>query len=136
MLAAASDVATMAAGRTRADLDSDMMLRRALIQAIQEIGEAAARMTDAGRDVAPTIPWTAIVGMRNIVVHVYRGIDLNRVWQVAVDDIAKPASPEPKRRSKMRARRGEVTGSESKLVPLVHAAIELLPLPPDLQTDC
>lgn len=110
MLAAASDVATMVSGRTRSDLDSDMVLRRALIQAIQEIGEAAARMTDAGRTVGPAIPWGAIVGMRNIVVHVYWGINLDRVWQVAVEDIPQ-------------------------LIPLLRAAIEQLPLPPDIQSD-
>jgi uncharacterized protein with HEPN domain len=104
--AAARDIATMTAGRTRADLDSDVTLRRAVIHAVQEIGEAAARMSDKGRAVAPSVPWVSIVQMRNIMVHVYWGVDLNRVWRVASE---------------------QVPG----LLPLAEQAIEMLPLPPD-----
>ncbi|MGD0770525.1 MAG: HepT-like ribonuclease domain-containing protein [Tepidisphaeraceae bacterium] len=104
--AAARDIATMTAGRTRADLDGDMILRRAVIHAVQEIGEAAARMSDEGRAIAPSIPWGSIVQMRNIMVHVYWGVDLNRVWRVASEQV-----------------RG--------LIPLAEQAIQKLPLPPD-----
>ena len=61
------------------------MLRRAVLHAIQEIGEAAARMTEAGRALAPQLPWGSIVQMRHIMVHVYWGVDLDRVWSVATD---------------------------------------------------
>ncbi len=63
----------MPAGRSRPDLDADMLLRRATVHAIQEIGEAAARMSEAGRTLVPELPWGSIVQMRNIVVHVYWG---------------------------------------------------------------
>ena len=49
MLAAARDAVRFAAGRSRPDLDTDALLRRALVNCVQEIGEAAARMTSAGR---------------------------------------------------------------------------------------
>ncbi|HRQ71898.1 MAG TPA: DUF86 domain-containing protein [Phycisphaerales bacterium] len=49
---------------------------------IQEIGEAAARVTDAGRDRAPRVPWTKIVGMRHILVHVYYDLDNDAIWRV------------------------------------------------------
>ena len=48
MLDAARDGASFVRGRARSDLDTDRMLRRALVNAIQEIGEAAARTTPAG----------------------------------------------------------------------------------------
>lgn len=76
-----------ASGRARADLDTDDMLRRAMINAIQEIGEAAARLSPAGRERAPGVPWDLIVKMRNVLVHVYWGVDLDRVWQTAQIDL-------------------------------------------------
>ncbi len=57
MLTAARAATGFITGRARADIDIDDMLRRALINAVQEIGEAAARVTDAGRSRAPGVPW-------------------------------------------------------------------------------
>ncbi|MCL4368125.1 MAG: DUF86 domain-containing protein [Actinobacteria bacterium] len=31
----------------------------------------------------PAVPWTDIVGIRNIVVHEYFGLDLDRIWSTA-----------------------------------------------------
>jgi uncharacterized protein with HEPN domain len=83
VLRAAKDVTAMIAGRDRADLDADMMLRRALLHAITEIGEAAARVSDPARSLLPSVPWDQIVATRNILVHVYWGVDLDIVWSVA-----------------------------------------------------
>jgi len=49
MLDAARDVSEYVCGRVRGDVDSDSMLRRALVNALQTIGEAAARVGDTGR---------------------------------------------------------------------------------------
>jgi uncharacterized protein with HEPN domain len=103
---AAKDIVAMTTGRSRMDLDSDMVLRRAMINAVQEIGEAAARMSNAGRALAPELPWGSIVQMRHIVVHVYWGVDLGRIWLVAIDHVPP-------------------------LVQIAERAIQQLPLPPD-----
>ena len=64
-------------------LASDMMFRRALINALQEIGEAAARVSDQGRARAASLPWGKIVAARHILVHVYWGVDHEQVWKMA-----------------------------------------------------
>lgn len=87
MLTAGQAASRFVAGRSSAELRSDEMLRRALINAIQEIGEAAARVTDEGRARVPELPWGQVVGMRHILVHVYWGVDLDQVWKVATQDI-------------------------------------------------
>ncbi len=56
MLDAARDVARLAAGRSRDQLGADMPFRRAMINAIQEIGEAAAKVSPIGRARIPAIP--------------------------------------------------------------------------------
>lgn len=49
MVEAAEQALTFVAGRDRSDLDSDVMLRRALTRLVEIIGEAAAQVTDAAR---------------------------------------------------------------------------------------
>ncbi len=87
MLAAARSARKFAEGRIRSDLDSDEQLRRALIHCFMEIGEAAARITEATRVTIPELPWGQIVHVRHIVVHVYWGIDRDRLWQSIDEDL-------------------------------------------------
>ena len=52
-----------------------------VIHHLQIIGEAAARISDNLKSEHPEIPWKAITGMRNVLVHDYFGIDVDIVWQ-------------------------------------------------------
>lgn len=87
MLEAARDVCDYARGRSRADLDSNSMLVRAMTNAVQQIGEAAANLSDEGRARVPSLPWGQIVAMRHVLVHVYWGVDLDRLWATATQDV-------------------------------------------------
>ncbi len=87
MIEAARDVRCYVDGRVRADLERDSMLLRALTHAVQEIGEAASRLSDAGRARVPGIPWGQIVAMRHVLVHVYWGVDRDRLWATATQDV-------------------------------------------------
>lgn len=87
MLDAATDVRSYVAARRREDLDTDSMLCRALVNALQVIGEAAARVSEEGRARVPSLPWGQIVAARHILVHVYWGIDADQVWNMAVQDV-------------------------------------------------
>ena len=63
------------------------MLLRAMTNAVQQIGEAAANVSDNGRGRAPELPWGQIVAMRHVLVHVYWGVDLDRLWATATQDV-------------------------------------------------
>ena len=52
----------------------------AVVRAIEIVGEAASRVSIEARNRSPDIPWPAIVGMRNRVVHAYFSIDSDIVW--------------------------------------------------------
>jgi uncharacterized protein with HEPN domain len=67
----------------RAQFDADENLRLAVTHLIQVIGEAASRVSKSYCDDHPTIPWKAIVGMRNKVVHNYLSVDEDIVRQTA-----------------------------------------------------
>lgn len=87
MLDAARHIILFTRTRSRQDFDADPMLTRAVLHAVQEIGEAASRISDPGRIRAPDLPWKKIVGMRHRLVHVYWGINLDQVWEVVARDL-------------------------------------------------
>lgn len=64
-----------------------MVRVRALVNCFTEIGEAAARLTPGTRDRIGDVPWRAIIGMRNIIVHVYWGIDVTELVKTTRDDL-------------------------------------------------
>lgn len=87
MLVAARECTGFVAKRSRADLDTDRQLCRAVVNAIQEIGEAAARTSTPARSRVTGVPWGQIVEMRYIIIHVYWGVDLDLVWQTVTQDL-------------------------------------------------
>ena len=87
MLAAGYDAQAFVQGKTREDLASDRMLTRALINCIEDIGEAAANLTPAYKEQHTELPWRQIVAMRNRLIHGYFEVDLDRVWDTATNDI-------------------------------------------------
>jgi uncharacterized protein with HEPN domain len=64
------------------------MLLFAVVRAIEVVvGEAASKVTSETREAAPSIPWTAIVSMRNRLIHGYFDIDTDLVWRTATEEI-------------------------------------------------
>jgi len=59
----------------------------AVIRALEVIGEAARNVPPAVRGRYPEIPWKKLVGMRNIVIHQYFGVDMEVIWRTAQDDL-------------------------------------------------
>lgn len=72
-------------GRTRADVESDDMLRFALTRAVEIIGEAANKVSAEARAQIPGIAWPAVVGMRNRLVHAYFDVDSQILWTTVED---------------------------------------------------
>ncbi len=63
------------------------MLELALTRLVEIIGEAAARVSPSTREKCSEIPWLAIVGMRNRLIHGYDAIDLNMLWDTVEVDL-------------------------------------------------
>lgn len=81
MIEAADEAMSFIAGCTPTGLENDRKTLFAVIRCIEIIGEAAARVSDATRNSAPNVPWSAIVGMRNRLVHAYFDVDADLVWK-------------------------------------------------------
>jgi uncharacterized protein with HEPN domain len=65
----------------------DAMMQDAVIRQIGIVGEAASHLSASFRAKHSTIPWSLIIGMRNIVVHQYRDVKLDVVWEAATEDV-------------------------------------------------
>ena len=89
MLEAARQAVSFVEGQTRDSLDQNALVRRAVLHCIQEIGEAASRISPDGRAFASALPWNQIVGMRHRLVHVYFDVDLDLVWEVLARDLPR-----------------------------------------------
>jgi len=54
----------------------------AVVRNLEVIGEAATNIPENIRDSYLNIPWRRMVGLRNIVIHEYFGIDLKIIWEI------------------------------------------------------
>ena len=87
MLDAAREALSFSLGRSRLDLDHDRMLLHSLVRSIEIIGEAAVNVSSECKELSPEIPWAALAGMRNRLVHAYFDIDPNIVWDTTALDL-------------------------------------------------
>src|SRR5438093_10029626 len=71
MIEAAESAVQFIAGRQCTDLDEDRMLLFALVHAIEILGEAASKISEETRAIRTCMPWRAISGMRNRLMHAY-----------------------------------------------------------------
>jgi uncharacterized protein with HEPN domain len=62
-------------------------LQDAVLRSLQTLSESAERLSDQAKSRHPEIPWHAIAAFRNVLVHNYLGIDLDRVWEVVQRDV-------------------------------------------------
>jgi len=83
----AREAVHMAAGRGRNDLKQDRMLELALVRLVEIVGEAAARVSNDGRQRYGAIPWPEVRGLRNRLVHGYDTVDLDILWDIIHDDL-------------------------------------------------
>ncbi len=87
MLDHAREAVQMTAGRNRPDLDSDRQFGLAMTRLLEILGEAAARVSETGRQRWPEIPWAKIVGLRNRLIQGYDKVDFDILWTTVVDDL-------------------------------------------------
>ena len=60
---------------------------RSVLYSIAIIGEAAKNITAEFKAAYPDIPWRAIAGTRDRIVHEYFRTNTRRIWDVVTDDI-------------------------------------------------
>ena len=71
----------------QSDFFSNPMLVESCVFNLIQIGETANKLETVFVDENPNIPWHALYGLRNRIVHDYDGVKFNLVWDIVHDDI-------------------------------------------------
>ena len=69
-------------GMTQADFQQDDRTYDAVVRNLEIIGEATKHIPDDVRQMMPDIEWRKVAGLRDMLAHVYFGIDDNILWDV------------------------------------------------------
>ncbi len=80
-------VRNFAEGYEQATFIADARTYDATIRNLELIGEAATHVPQSVRDTSPDVPWRAIVGLRNRLIHAYGGIDNDIIWTLIQDAV-------------------------------------------------
>jgi uncharacterized protein with HEPN domain len=73
----------------REDFIRNELIQVWIVHHLQIIGEAARALGSEFHVAHPEIEWARIIGMRNILVHHYFGIDVDIVWDAVQKDLPK-----------------------------------------------
>jgi len=102
MLQTARDILEFTQGSTFAEYSSNKMMKMSVERGFQILGDAARRVSEALKAEHPEIPWSSVVKHRNVIVHDYADLSVERIWEVVqkdlpalVRDLEKMISTEP-----------------------------------------
>lgn len=62
-------------------------IQDAVLRRLEIIGEAVKHIPSDIRERYPEIPWKEIAGLRDVLIHEYFGVKLERTWKVVKEDI-------------------------------------------------
>ena len=66
---------------------SDPLIQDAVIRNLEVIGEASRRVGAEYQAAHPEIPWREMAGLRNILIHDYESVNLEKIWQVVEKEL-------------------------------------------------
>jgi uncharacterized protein with HEPN domain len=64
-------------------------LQDAVLRNLQTMSETTQRLSEALKATRPDVEWAKIAAFRNVLVHGYLGIDLERIWDIVQNDVPK-----------------------------------------------
>jgi uncharacterized protein with HEPN domain len=79
VLASAQLVRTYLAGLSKDDFLASTQVQDAVLRRIELIGEGVKSVPPAWRERHPEIPWRAVAGMHDVLIHRYFSVDLDVV---------------------------------------------------------
>lgn len=81
------DVNRFLEGRSMEEFLSSILLQKATVMSLLNIGELTKSFTDALVDAMPWMPWHDIRSARNIAAHKYYALDMDDVWETYRTDL-------------------------------------------------
>jgi len=75
------------AGKNKQEFIDSTLIQDAVIRNLQVLAESTQHLSDETREKESGIDWFKIAGFRNVLVHDYLGIDVERVWNILEKDL-------------------------------------------------
>jgi len=69
------------------EFSSNSMMKSACIRQLEIIGEASSRISEELKSEHQQVAWRSIIGLRNLLIHEYFGVDENVVWDVVENNL-------------------------------------------------
>jgi len=66
---------------------STPIIQDAVIRNLQTMAESTQRLSERTKQMQAGIDWNRISGFRNVLVHDYLGVDLERIWNIVEKEI-------------------------------------------------
>lgn len=63
------------------------LIQDAVMRNLQTLSQSTQRLSDTIKIAHPEVDWHGIAGFRNILVHDYLGIRIDRVWEIIEEDL-------------------------------------------------
>jgi len=74
-------------GLTAMSFENNSAMQDAVMRRLEIIGEAVKHLPEEMKNIYPNILWKDIAGMRDVLIHEYAGVQIERVWRTAKDDL-------------------------------------------------
>lgn len=74
-------------GVSESQFSNTQLLQDGVIRQIEIVGEAVRHISKHIRKTYPEIPWQDVAGMRDKLIHDYFGVDIEKVWDTAPEDL-------------------------------------------------
>lgn len=69
-------------GKSKQDFLDSELIQDAVVRNLQIMAESTQRLSDVTKELKSGVDWFKIAGFRNVLVHDYLGIDIERVWNI------------------------------------------------------
>jgi len=87
MLQTAKDILEFTRGVTFDEYSSNKMMKMSIERGFQILGDAARRVSEDLKAEHLEIPWSSVIKHRNVIVHDYADLSLERIWEVVQKDL-------------------------------------------------
>ena len=82
------DIESFSKDLTKEEFFNSKLKQNAIIRSLEVIGESVKNIPDSFRNKYPNVPWKIIAGFRDVLIHSYFGVDLDRVWNIIKFDLS------------------------------------------------
>lgn len=72
---------------TQAKFEAELIIQDAVVRRLEIIGEAVKNIPKNFRNKYPDVEWRKIAGLRDVLIHEYFGVDIEKIWVVIKKDI-------------------------------------------------